>query len=318
MFYNKQRVCPNCDFEFGVTNNYCPECGQKNTEIKIGIGTLIMDLLGDVFTYDSKIFKSLWYLVSKPGKLTKDFNDGKRARFVPPLRMFLVMGVVVFSVISIGGDPGEEFANGLGESGNLENVADDEEGGELKQPQGESTRFTSNWISQEALDKMQDLASDDSLSVEAIVDSLHLESFSEKIFMTQATKIVRGGPGEMVRWIFNNFTLVIFFMVPFFAFIMKLLYFRKGFFFMDHLIFSLHQHSLVYMGFLPVILLDYSALLPFILFLVLPIYTLFAMRRVYGESWRRTVFKQVLSSVVYVLVSLFVLSFFILMGFLLF
>lgn len=330
LFYNKQRACLNCGFEFGTTNNFCPDCGQKNTKPKIGFGTLVVDFLGDVFTFDSKIFKSLWFLLTKPGVLTKEFNEGKRARFIPPLRMFLVMGVLVFAIISQAKDPSGAFAAGFEEY-------DEEESEQTHQTEpfsrtpkqtGENdtivkdkksyTQFSSAWISRETVDKMNLLLENDSLSIEEVVDSLQVESSLKKVFLTQGAKIARGGPGEMANWTFNNFTMVVFFMVPLFALIMKLLYLRKEHLYIDHLIFSFHQHSLVYLAALPVFLIDVYWLVPLVLFLLLPLYSFFAMRKVYGESTGLTILKQTVSAVSYFILSLFVLVFFLLIGFLLF
>lgn len=335
LFYNKQKACLNCGFEFGVTNNYCPDCGQKNSKPKIGIGTLIMDLLADVFTFDSKIFRSIWIMLSKPGLLTKEFNEGKRARFIPPLRMFLVLGVVALSLLIAGSDPFGEISEGASsafDEGGKQSFMNfgDSFSFKFKSAQdstnltgdGKSTKvetnFSSSWLDESTVDEFNALLANKNLSAENIVDSLNLDTFSEKVVVTQAARLIRGGPGQIAAWISDNFVLVVFFMVPVFALILKLLNLRNEHLFIDHLIFSLHQHSLVYLAIIPLALLGWEWLIPTLFFLVLPVYTFLAMRRVYGESVGVTAVKQLTSGVVYSIGALFALLLFIILGLLLF
>lgn len=312
-------------------DNFCPECGQKNSELKIGFGTLVLDFLGDVFTFDSKIFKSLWYLVSKPGLLTKEFNDGKRARFIPPLRMFLILGVLTFSLFSALYDPAGEVAQGFKDATldsrsstskiNIErNHEKEKELSEGLTDEGsENTiHFTSTLLTDAQIDTLLSKVKNDSLSVEQVVDSLHLESFPAKVIATQVAKVARSGPRGFVSWVINNFTLVVLFMVPLFALLLKLLYLRKKHVYMDHLIFSLHQHSLIYVAMLPLIFIGARWLALVLFLIVLPAYTFFAMQRVYGESVFNTLWKQLFSGVSYAFVSIFVLAFFLLLGFIVF
>lgn len=62
---------------------------------------MISDFLGDYFTFDSKIFKSLWYLAAHPGYLTTEYNSGRRVNYIPPLRLLILLGVVFFLLSGI-------------------------------------------------------------------------------------------------------------------------------------------------------------------------------------------------------------------------
>lgn len=56
----------------------------------------ILDFLGDYFTFDSLIIRSLRPLLFKPGFLTLEFLKGRRVRYIPPLRLFIFISIVFF------------------------------------------------------------------------------------------------------------------------------------------------------------------------------------------------------------------------------
>ena len=95
-------TCPNCDTALRSEDRFCPHCGQA----AIGDGSLkgfLEQFLGDYFTFDSKIIRSLVPLLFSPGKLTQEYLVGRRARYIPPLRMFIFLSVIFFLVIGWSG-----------------------------------------------------------------------------------------------------------------------------------------------------------------------------------------------------------------------
>ena len=48
---------------------------------------------------DSRLWRTLWYLLSRPGFLTREFFEGKRVRYLPPFRLYLVISVVFFLAV---------------------------------------------------------------------------------------------------------------------------------------------------------------------------------------------------------------------------
>jgi hypothetical protein len=63
----------------------------------------VEQFLGDYFTFDSKIIRSAVPLLIEPGKLTQEYLQGRRARYIPPLRMFIFLSVIFFLVIGWSG-----------------------------------------------------------------------------------------------------------------------------------------------------------------------------------------------------------------------
>ena len=65
--------------------------------------SFLEQFLGDYFTFDSKIIRSVMPLLFMPGKLTQEYMLGRRARYIPPLRMFIFLSVIFFLVIGWSG-----------------------------------------------------------------------------------------------------------------------------------------------------------------------------------------------------------------------
>ena len=88
--------CLNCGAE--LRGQYCGECGQRATSRLISLWELLRDGFGDLLDLDSRLWRTLIPLLVRPGKLTLDYLQGRRARYMPPFRMYLVLSVVFFIV----------------------------------------------------------------------------------------------------------------------------------------------------------------------------------------------------------------------------
>lgn len=91
-----QADCLNCGTR--LRGQYCGHCGQRSRSRLISLWELVSDAFGDLFEIDSRLWKTLIPLVLRPGSLTHDYLQGRRARFMPPFRMYLVLSVVFFLV----------------------------------------------------------------------------------------------------------------------------------------------------------------------------------------------------------------------------
>ncbi len=50
---------------------------------------------------DSRLWRTLWYLLARPGFLTREFFAGRRVAYLPPFRLYLVISVLFFLVVTI-------------------------------------------------------------------------------------------------------------------------------------------------------------------------------------------------------------------------
>lgn len=89
--------CPNCGNE--LAGNFCSRCGQSAKDLKKPFITLFRDMLSDVFSFDGRLWRTIPALMFRPGKITRSYIDGKRMRYVPPFRLFLISSVLFFLVL---------------------------------------------------------------------------------------------------------------------------------------------------------------------------------------------------------------------------
>ncbi len=104
--------CLNCGEV--LTGQHCSHCGQRARVQVISLWGLIRDFLGDVFDWDSRVWRTLRPLAFRPGLLTQEYLRGRRAHYTPPFRMYLILSVVFFLIASIF-DPGRDLAFNLGD-----------------------------------------------------------------------------------------------------------------------------------------------------------------------------------------------------------
>ena len=88
--------CLNCGTR--LRGQYCGNCGQRASSRLISLWELMRDAFGDLLELDSRLWRTLIPLLVRPGKLTRDYLEGRRARYMPPFRMYLVLSVIFFVV----------------------------------------------------------------------------------------------------------------------------------------------------------------------------------------------------------------------------
>lgn len=89
-----QSTCSNC--QEIITGLYCSHCGQcSESNIKY-FWTVILHILDDIFSFDSRASRTLWPLLTRPGFLTNEYIQGRRVLYVPPLRLYLFISIIFF------------------------------------------------------------------------------------------------------------------------------------------------------------------------------------------------------------------------------
>ncbi|NDI86555.1 DUF3667 domain-containing protein [Undibacterium crateris] len=92
--------CANCHQP--VIGAYCHHCGQS-THIHRSLLHMAEELLHGLFHFETKAWRTLPALAISPGKLTRDYIEGKRTRFVSPLALYLFLLFLMFFVFSLTG-----------------------------------------------------------------------------------------------------------------------------------------------------------------------------------------------------------------------
>lgn len=94
-------ACANCGAP--LTAEYCPRCGQSRAELKRPIIGLFTEALDGVFTWDGRLLSTFRQLFSRPGQVAREFVDGRRRSYTPPIRLYLIVSLVFFAAMAISG-----------------------------------------------------------------------------------------------------------------------------------------------------------------------------------------------------------------------
>ena len=89
--------CRNCGALIEI--RFCTNCGQLGADFHRPVWDLVSSSISDMFSLDGRLWRSLPMLMLRPGRMTKEYIDGKRARYVPPFRLFLLTSVIFFLTV---------------------------------------------------------------------------------------------------------------------------------------------------------------------------------------------------------------------------
>lgn len=339
----KRDFCLNCDYPMPDDYHFCPMCGQENVDNNTGIGMLAEEFINSFFAYDSRFIRSVVPFLFRPGFLTNQFLLGRRLTYVHPLRLYLIVSILYFTVISLEINvKGNVFQAGLNEmeresgmeradtiayrvkkdlsrqglsievgtsSDSIRKKRKRAEGivinlGE-KDAKGKARGFN--------LTKIKQWSQNRQMTPEAVLDSLGLKkTFWNLRFAEQSLKIVKRDTESLVEYLLEKASLMMFFLLPFFAVLLKLFYVRSRRYYIEHLVFTLHLHAFLFFLLLVLSLItnvyDHGSV-GTISFGVLFIYLLLSFRRVYRQGWWKTLTKMFFLFLLYtVSISLFMVG----------
>jgi hypothetical protein len=93
--------CPNCGEP--VVGEYCYRCGQKQEPRIVPLRALLAEWADDALSLDGRLLRTLGPMLLRPGRLTAEYLSGRRASYVPPLRLYLLASALYFVVIALSG-----------------------------------------------------------------------------------------------------------------------------------------------------------------------------------------------------------------------
>jgi len=280
--------CPNCGTE--LMGNFCYNCGQSAKDLKRPFFGLVRDMLGDVFSFDGRVWKTLPALMFRPGKITRSYIDGQRMRYVPPFRLFLIASVLFFLVLfSItekqGWTQGEDLNVNMG-NGVISNVTLGDK--PISEYEGFDRVFEGDAFNRDAAESFID-----NLIAENVIDAddLNRESLLDRIETMNGASLNRQ---ELLRTIQKWVPRLSFLLLPSYVLSLFIMHFwiRRIYLF-DHIIVALHLQSFFYLFATAGMLL--SMVHPGIVWGVFGVstyvYPFLMMRKAYDTHWFFNIFR---------------------------
>jgi len=86
--------CENCHSP--LNGPFCANCGQEADSKLKYFWVVIMHLLDDIFSFDSRASRTIFPLLTRPAFLTNEYFAGRRVHYVPPLRLYLFISIIFF------------------------------------------------------------------------------------------------------------------------------------------------------------------------------------------------------------------------------
>jgi Protein of unknown function (DUF3667) len=268
--------CKNCGA--ALAGAYCSACGQKGDVRILSLGRLLADVIGDLYNFDSRIWRSLGTLTFKPGRMTRRYLEGQRAKYTPPFRMYVVTSVAFFLVFSLVRPPADfPTAASIDESVDAAVVAAEEEGFNVTRADDGTWRCEMD----------QGLNPNLRARLEAACRKIEADSGA-----------------SFGRAFADNVPLMMLVFIPIVAAAMKVLYLFSRRKYVEHLLFFVHVHTFFFLTALIGILLRRGAeVAPWLEWLAriadlalwsyFPIYLYLAMRHVYRQGYALTAVKYV-------------------------
>ena len=298
--------CENCGTL--LTGHYCAKCGQPAVDYRRSFRHVIGEMLEEFLSWDSKVFVTLGHLVTRPWKLTNEFLAGHRVRYLNPLRLCLLISLLFFFVC--------KYAERNAESSHGSPIVidpNDLQPAEAREPKPDATPPIDKPSEKEDQEK-----ADNPDDVPFIVESnSNREKTTFELWLNQAIIEKIGRHGEKGKFFLRSFMeflpYMMFFCIPLFAFILKILYIFRRLFYIDHFIYALHIHSFAYLATLIIwgtgLALRHSpgplfglTLAAMITTVVIQIFL--SIRLVYRQNWFLTLFKFWLGGFIYFFVLL--------------
>ena len=319
----KENNCLNCNAE--VQGRFCHNCGQENIEPKESVFDLISHFFKDITHFDGKFFSTIKYLFRKPGFLSKEYMVGRRASYVNPIRMYIFTSafffLIFFSFMKI---DKKAIINDVkmndktfSQTELLDSLAFDAYTKDLNKEDGNGvkpmtrTEFKRYFDSSIIKGKVHFTNTD--YKTKAEYDSV-LKSGGKKHNWFQRQLINKeielnekysneGGNilKEYSNILFHSLPQMFFILLPLFALILKLLYFRrKEYYYVNHSIFSIHFYIFWFITMLVMFglgklntALHWAVInyIEVIMALSIFFYLYKGMRKFYGQRRAKTIFK---------------------------
>ncbi|MBW8049929.1 MAG: DUF3667 domain-containing protein [Cytophagales bacterium] len=308
----KSAKCLNCGRSLRAKQNYCPQCGQENTDKQVSFGLLFKDFIKDNFEIDSRFSESVVPFLFKPGFLTKAYIEGKRVEYIAPVRLYLTISILYFFLLTFESKKAA-FNEGM-PIYSQQTVYDDDKSRKITgwavgigdEDQRDTTKQVSDTLTLSLgdtanidfkLSDLENMVNDENFDPGFFLDTLGIErNFYTLLLANKAVKLIRQKGEGFMNDLVENISIMMFFLLPLFALLLKIIYIRRSKFYIEHLIFSLHLHSftflMLFLSLLAYIIFSKSFLL--YVLLILFVYALFAFKKVYEQRWFKTALKMFL------------------------
>ncbi len=381
--------CFNCGSP--VRDAFCSSCGQKNQALRQPVTKFVTEAFSEYFGIDGRFWVTTKALLTRPGKLTKEYIAGRRNSYLRPLRIYLIATVFFFFLLSVL-DPVADLEKAVGSqlvpdttatvASRLSTIdtriSDDEAAVNLliRETDSLQQRFNSVNIAfeadssngvipdslldgredevEDALDDLEDSREDlerlqkrnalrkkrflwqqdmlRELPPDSVIRPADFHQAAERVFpdanggnidinmpdwLPESSSIRRlkeartdseraSAFADLGRGMIEKLPIAIFLMLPIFAFLLKIIYIRRDWYYTEHLVFGLHTHAFAFTVFTAIAIISEIFgdtkevdIVTMVMLAIVMGYFFLAMKNVYGQGYIKTFLKAILLGSMY-------------------
>ena len=280
-----------------MPGKFCGHCGQKLADPVHSLRHFQAEAVEDLTHADSRLWRTLIALLFRPGFLTREFLDGRRVRYLPPLRLYLVLSFLFFVFAAASPAPVQ--------------VA-----GVQRSDDGHTLLFISPLVDETAERPGETLEQRQDRGCRQIQYDGPWKSKLESAFQTACRKSVADHGRSLQEAFLHAVPRAMFLFLPILAVVMTLMYWRPRHYYVEQLLLLVHNHAFIFLlvtlywlllRVVPVAWL--RTILTLAVLVYIPIYIYRSLRAVYGQSRLLTATKLAAMSFTYLVSAVFVLAF---------
>jgi hypothetical protein len=279
--YRAEHNCLNCGHH--VEEHFCTHCGQENIEVHEDVFVMLTHAVADYFHFESKFFATIKPLLVSPGTLTKEYVSGKRVSFIHPIRLYIFISILFFLITLNSNHEGdkEKSVHTTGMAVEGDSIAKAQKAQIQKamahvpiSPTMKDSIVRAAVIQMSNERREKDRRSSFRVNSAWFVDSdTTVASYEKRQNLLPASKrdnflkhyVIRRNlelqkypdvEKKMTEEITHNIPKMMFILLPLFALILKLVYINRKKYYYEHLIYSFHVHSAIFLSYLFLLLLQ--------------------------------------------------------------
>ncbi len=328
-----KHLCQSCHCLVDEGSNFCSVCGQKKITKPLSFKELVGDFFSNLFSLDSKFFRTYGGLIFSPGKLTREYTKGRRQLYYTPIRLFLFGLTIAFILLNFVLADLQKFGQDMDKNVQIELYKDSlRTQFFLAFPDSTDHQMIDSLLDQNNILKglgnsFLSFGSDDNILMEdlykldgeEIINKYNIRGFFQKQFVIQLSKAIKT-PGNFQIYLLSHISWIILVSIPFIALLLKLLYIRRERTYIEHIVYALHLHTFIFMActiLFIYLLINNNHLLGPILYtlIVIGVYFILSLKNAYQQSAIKTSFKVILFLLFYPLIITIALSIFLVINF---
>ncbi len=281
--------CENCGAP--LSGRFCATCGQRVEPPVHSLWHFAQVATEDLTHADSRLWRTLAALLFKPGHLTREFLHGRRARYLPPVRLYLVLSVAFFLWASVAHRPAHVLEIDAGDHG-APSAA-------VKPLTGDTTSVFSPALPGESAEQRSARLCSRLLDYQGPLEKQIVPAWHRA-----CPRLVADNGRELTDAYLHNVPRAMFAFLPLLAGAMMLMYWRPRHYYVEHLLLFVHNHASVFLmlpltGMLAALLPVGGSLVRTATVVYISWYLFRSMRVVYRQGRALTLVKLALLSLFY-------------------